>query len=222
MIMQLVMGKQMGAPTLVARSNATNDASTKPGCGREIYYRNLANEELFPMGERAFTEIADNLIALAEIRYRFKRDGALMGYSGWLEFVEKNSRLGIRTIQRRLSEINGKDESKANKVAVETVFEELASRLNTLVPSLSDGVEHKTVSLLQQAIGSVTGDLNETDAHHLEEVIYLLETVSKTFSEYAKRLHRAVDRSALTLPPRIPMRHEFWAPTAADNFAEVV
>lgn len=80
------------------------------------HVKSLPNEELFPMGEKALRDIADNLVILAEIRDRFyQAKGPLMGYANWKEFVAKNSAYSIRTIQRRLNEATGtKDETKVN------------------------------------------------------------------------------------------------------------
>jgi hypothetical protein len=77
----------------------------------------LTNEELFPLGERALSDIADDIIVLAEIRQRFylAKGKPLMGYRNWREFVERNSRYSLRTIQNRLVEVHGKDESKINE-----------------------------------------------------------------------------------------------------------
>jgi hypothetical protein len=76
----------------------------------------LSNEQLFPLGEKALRDVADDIVVLAEIRSRFCRakGRAIIGYQCWKEFVERNSRYGIRTIQRRLNEVHGRDESKVN------------------------------------------------------------------------------------------------------------
>jgi len=141
-----------------------------------------------------------------------------MTWTAWVASKKSRLKMSIRTVQRVLE-----GPRTSRQVDAKSVFEELASRLNALVPSLSDGVEHKTVSLLQQAPESVTSDLNETGTLHLEEVIYLLETVSQDFAAYAKELRSAADTSALTLPTRFPTRHGRWAPQVADDkFAEVV
>lgn len=78
------------------------------------WVKSLSDAELLPLGERALTDIADDILILDEIRQRFRTKGSMMGYSGWREFVEKNSRYSVRTIQNRLAEKNGKDESKVN------------------------------------------------------------------------------------------------------------
>ena len=77
----------------------------------------LSNEELFPLGEKALHDVADDIVVLAEIRNRFfyRKGFSILGYSGWKDFVEKNSRYSIRTIQNRLAAVNGKDVSKINK-----------------------------------------------------------------------------------------------------------
>jgi hypothetical protein len=76
----------------------------------------LSDAELFPLGEKALQDIADDIIVLAEIRQRFyeARGVPLRGYKNWREFVEKNSRYSLRTVQRRLTAVKGKDETKIN------------------------------------------------------------------------------------------------------------
>jgi hypothetical protein len=79
----------------------------------------LTNEALFEWGERAcgkVADFADDLAVLVEIRQRFRAaNGApLMSYSNWAEFVTKNSHYSLRTIQRRIAEAVGPDESKIN------------------------------------------------------------------------------------------------------------
>ena len=115
------------------QTDATNDASQANGRINSLFgtsagwrdalptevvqhVKSLSNEELFPMGEAALRDIADNLVILAEIRDRFHyAKGSLMGYANWKEFVAKNSAYSIRTIQRRLNEATGtKDETKVN------------------------------------------------------------------------------------------------------------
>ena len=78
------------------------------------WVRGLTDDELFPLGERALQDIADDILVLDEIRQRFRTKGSLHGYSGWKDFVTKNSRYSMRTIQNRLAEANGKDAAKAN------------------------------------------------------------------------------------------------------------
>jgi hypothetical protein len=78
------------------------------------WVRSLSDAELLPLGERALHDIADDILVLDEIRQRFHKSANILGYNGWKDFVTKNSRYSIRTIQRHLAEKNGKDESKTN------------------------------------------------------------------------------------------------------------
>jgi hypothetical protein len=80
------------------------------------WVRSLSDNELLPLGEKALHDIADDILVLDEIRQRFRKTPNILGYNGWRDFVEKNSCYSIRTIQRRLSEKNGKEESKTNIV----------------------------------------------------------------------------------------------------------
>ena len=77
-------------------------------------YKVMSNAELFAIGEKALGDIADDIIALDEIRNRFRKGHAILGYANWKDFVQRNSKYSLRTAQRRLSEKNGKDESKVN------------------------------------------------------------------------------------------------------------
>jgi hypothetical protein len=78
------------------------------------WLKSLSNAELLPRGERALHDIADDILVLDEIRQRFHKTRNILGYKGWRDFVEKNSRYSIRTIQRHLAAKNGKDDSKSN------------------------------------------------------------------------------------------------------------
>jgi len=80
------------------------------------YVQGLSNEELFPLGEKALRDIADDLVVLCEIRQRFyaAKVTQILGYDSFRQFVEKNSAYSVRTIQRRLSEVNGKDQTRIN------------------------------------------------------------------------------------------------------------
>jgi hypothetical protein len=75
----------------------------------------MTNDALVLAGERAMQDIGDNLLVLDELRQRFRRGINFKGYAGWQDFVAKNSRYSIKTIQNRLAAKNGKDESKVNR-----------------------------------------------------------------------------------------------------------
>ena len=80
------------------------------------WVRSLSDAELIPLGEKALKDIADDILVLDEIRQRFRKGLPILGYNGWKDFVQENSRYSIRTIQRHLAAKNGKDESKTNIV----------------------------------------------------------------------------------------------------------
>jgi hypothetical protein len=183
------------------------------------HVKSLPNEELFPMGEKALRDVADDLVILAEIRDRFYHaKGKLMGYTGWKEFVAKNSAYSIRTIQRRLNEATGtKNETKVN------------DRYKAEVPAISepepepDDIDTPEVKQVHNE-GIANGDFWEDLYHKLntiaptisdgtehvvatkleesltqpaktqaeknfqESVIALLEQIPKNFTEYAQKL----------------------------------
>jgi hypothetical protein len=108
--------------------HATNDASNRLkgflGMSAETVnamdqtvvgkYKAMSDAELFAIGEKALGDIADDIIALDEIRNRFRKGHAILGYVNWKEFVQRNSKYSLRTVQRRLNEIHDKDEAKVN------------------------------------------------------------------------------------------------------------
>jgi len=76
--------------------------------------RAMTNDVLLLAGQQAMQDIGDNLLVLDELRQRFRRGDHFKGYTGWKDFVTQHSRYSIKTIQRRLQEVHGKDESKVN------------------------------------------------------------------------------------------------------------
>jgi hypothetical protein len=67
-----------------------------------------------------------------------------------------------------------------------SVFEELSKVLNTLVPSITDGVEHKTITLIQKASDRVLAqDLTKQEGEYRQEIEFLLSQISKNFAIYA-------------------------------------
>jgi transposase-like protein len=76
--------------------------------------------------------------------------------------------------------------------APKSVFEELSKVLNTLVPSITDGVEHKTITLIQEASDRVLAqDLTKQEEEHRKEVVFLLNKISKDFAIYAQMLSQS-------------------------------
>ena len=202
-------------------------------------YKVMSNAELFAIGEKALGDVADDIIALDEIRNRFRKGHAILGYANWQDFVQRNSKYSLRTAQRRLSEKNGKDESKVNDryktpvCAVEPAPESLVGkqllgvkkepkkvsdcealfiRLNALVPTYSDGVEHVTVQLLESVCKlSEAGNLSNADKDFLQSIIPLLERISKDFSKYAQRLTRpqcAPSVESVEPAPKVEPQHK--------------
>jgi hypothetical protein len=83
----------------------------------------------------------------------------------------------------------GKTEKTEKTETTISFWEILYDRLNPLVPSISDGAEHKTVTMLQQALTEPT--TTQAEKNYRNYVIKLLETISANFSEYAKQSKNA-------------------------------
>jgi hypothetical protein len=67
-------------------------------------------------------------------------------------------------------------------------FEALFYKLNGLVPTYSDGVEHVVVTLLENVCNTPKEKRSAADEEFSQSVMYLLERISKEFAAYAKRL----------------------------------
>ena len=76
----------------------------------------MTDGALVVASEHAMQDIGDNLLVLDELRQRFRRGVRFKGYLSWSDFVGRNSRYSLRTIQMKLTAVNGKDESKVNHV----------------------------------------------------------------------------------------------------------
>lgn len=67
-------------------------------------------------------------------------------------------------------------------------FEALFCKLNALVPTYSDGVEHVVVTLLESVCNAPKANRTPADKDFLLSIVPLLESISKNFAAYAKRL----------------------------------
>ena len=97
------------------------------------------------MGVKALGDIADDILVLDEIRQRFRKGRAIEGYANWTEFVEKNSKYGIRTIQKRLNQVNGvRPYEKFDPVAAVSETNEIRLCVETQEPEPSQTAGRKT------------------------------------------------------------------------------
>ena len=67
--------------------------------------KSLPDEVLVPKCEASIRDLRDNLPYLLELRERFRlaKGKPILGYTGWQDFVSKNSAHSLRTIQRALA-----------------------------------------------------------------------------------------------------------------------
>jgi hypothetical protein len=119
----------------------------------------------------------------------------LPSWTDWFKAFQKRCALdySLKTVQRRLKERRGElgEEPKPQP----SIYEQLFKRLNALVPSLSDGVEHVTVD----AVDTVTGIIADTNGEDLEPIdksmlnycIIHLETIARDFAAYAAAIKSA-------------------------------
>ena len=128
-------------------------------------------------------------------RYRKLMDTlGLPTWTAWFKDFEKRCALeySLKTVQRRLKEYRGElgEEPKPEP----SIYEDLFKRLNALVPSWSDGVEHVLVDRLDTVtcrIADNHGDgLTELEKNYLNYSIMTLEEIARDFAAYAAALKK--------------------------------
>jgi hypothetical protein len=191
------------------------------------WVKSLSDAELFPLGEKALHDIADDILILDEIRNRFRaaKGVAILGYQNWREFVEKNSLYSVRTVQRRLAEKNGKDESKVNHRYIQTEAElrdsddpwrpitqpsvnvlaepavcEPSCPFEGLISSLYCLTKSGNDGVEHKFIDMMNAALTRCESAPAvedgrEQVIYLLNRISSEFLTYAERLKKTIPAS---------------------------
>ena len=78
----------------------------------------------------------------------------------------------------------------ATEIAHGNFWEDLYHRLNTLVPSISDGAEHTTVTMLQKM--TTEPAVTQAETNYRQYTVSLLKKISEDFAEYAKALDAEV------------------------------
>jgi len=125
------------------RSEVTNAVPVEGG--RTLAdIRALTDADLIIAGEIAMQDIGDNLLVLDELRQRFRSGKTFTGYSGWQDFVARNSRYSMRVIQNKLAEFKGKDKSKVNAVTGNMHTRPIAPVTSGVTPEESHEVYRST------------------------------------------------------------------------------
>jgi hypothetical protein len=129
-------------------------------------------------------------------RYRNLMDTlGLPTWTGWFKNFQKRCALdySLKTVQRRLKERRG--ELGEPPKPEPSIYVDLFKRLNALVPSLSDGVEHVLVDRLDTVTGILCEahgeDLETIDKNMLHSSINLLEEIARDFAAYAAAIKEA-------------------------------
>jgi transposase-like protein len=90
----------------------------------------------------------------------------------------------------RHEESAGLQQKKTQVIAKGGFWETLFHQLNTLVPSSSDGAEHKTAALLQKMTTETA--VTKAEVNFRGYTISLLKQISTNFAEYAEQLSAEV------------------------------
>jgi len=184
------------------------------------WVRSLSDAEIIPMGEKALGDIADNILVLDEIRTRFRKGLPIFGYANWSDFVERNSKFSLRTIQRRLNDVNGKDETKINKPETLEARRTLARVPVPLTPAQLKTAEalKKHLPVLHEKV--VTGKVTLRDAKKpLRQTRY-------TERDFYARVGRGLNDIFSTVDERLQelahIKKSDWCPEAEEGINRLV
>jgi hypothetical protein len=125
---------------------------------------------------------------LEELTKRFahlRKGQTIMGYSTLDAFCRAELHRTSRAIHYALSGGNPNNKKESEP---ENFWAALAQGLNELVPSLSDGVEHKVVNRIETAILRMRAGEKIEPKWTLDQIVFNCQEISAIFGVYAKML----------------------------------
>lgn len=148
---------------------------------------------------RKLTELLPFLEELTKRFTHLRKGQTIMGYSTMDAFCRGELHRTSRAVRYALS--GGNPLSKRNAGGQPTSFwAALAGSLNELVPSSSDGVEHKVPNRIETAILKIRGGEKIEPKWALDQIVFACQEVSAIFACYAKMLDATKAQEFLTNP----------------------
>ena len=192
-------------------------AATAPTIDRKAYRKELAWRVATATAPATTTETQAETAALAawtefktkaeplgltfgQRLYELRKDISAQGRDGeglcaWLHKAGIPRRTAYYWIAQYETSIGikQKDISQVEAPKTKSVFEDLITTLYSLTSSGNDGVEHKFITLIENAVAHLATQsvLDEGAKSSRQTVIYLLNRLSKEFHEHAAALENA-------------------------------
>lgn len=136
---------------------------------------------------RKLTELLPYLDELTKRFTHLRKGQTIAGYTSMDAFCLGELHRTSRTVRYALSGGNPNNK-KSEESEPKSFWSDLAHRLNELVPSSSDGVEHKIVNYIETAILKMrTGEKIEPK-WTLDQIVFNCQEISTMFRVYAKML----------------------------------
>lgn len=144
---------------------------------------------------RKLTELRPYLEELTKRFAHLRKSQTIMGYSTLDAFCRTELHRTSRAIHYALSGGNPNNKKKGEENPPKNFWSDLAHSLNELVPSSSDGVEHKVVNRIETAILKMRAGEKIEPKWTLDQIVFNCQEISAIFGIYAKMLDpkRAVE-----------------------------
>lgn len=164
----------------------------------EALAKHLVNSGLGP----TLRKLSELLPYLDELTKRFthlRKGQTIMGYTSMNAFCLGELHRTSRAVRYAL---NGRTPSRKKVEESETAgfWESLAHSLNELVPSSSDGVEHKVPNRIETAILKIRAGEKIEPKWALDQIVFSCQEISAIFGCYARMLDGKKAQQFLTNP----------------------
>lgn len=162
----------------------------------KAYAHDLSNDalakHLINSGLRAtLRKLTELLPYLDELTKRFthlRKGQTIMGYPTMDAFCRAELHRTSRAVRYALSGGNPNNKKKGEENEPTSFWADLAHRLGELVPSSSDGVEHKVVNRIETAILKMRAGEKIEPKWTLDQIVFSCQEISAIFGIYAKML----------------------------------
>jgi hypothetical protein len=136
---------------------------------------------------RKLTELLPYLDELTKRFTHLRKGQSIMGYTTMDAFCRGELHRTSRAVRYALS--GGNPNNKRNEESEPTSFwADLAHRLGELVPSSSDGVEHRVVNRIETAILKMRAGEKIEPKWTLDQIVFNCQEISAIFGIYARML----------------------------------
>lgn len=150
---------------------------------------------------RKLTELLPYLDELTKRFTRLRKGQTILGYTTMDAFCRAELHRTSRAVRYALSGGNPNNKKKSQEENETTGFwESLAHSLTELVPSSSDGVEHKVPNRIETAILKIRAGEKIEPKWALDQIVFSCQEISAIFGCYAKMLDGKKAQQFLTNP----------------------